>query len=340
MSFVKRPTRLSCLNCVARSEARFNIIFMTANILAASGTVRTHRTRYVRKKAGSSSFNDNLGTYRLSTSDMFIITAEFHNHRLSQHPRCHRGVSVKMMEAFLSYVSSGGYYRQVARSEGISKPTMIMYSRKVSSFLSSMASQYICLPSAEQILGNLAGDAQLTCRYIRDFKVIGLLDGFLLKIQRPDNARDEFYSGRPGKCYDCMNVQYVCDLEGELIHVVTGVSGRAHDKNAVEWSPRLRSWLDGLPENYYILGDSAYIGFHDRCLTLLRSPQDPQDQEFNARASYIRSKVENVIGAQECVWRLLMSKENRIPAKYGLEFACDLVFSVAVLHNRFTNYVR
>ena len=76
-------------------------------------------------------------------------------------------------------------------------------------------------------------------RRIGERQVIALVDGFLLKILRPDHARDEFYSGRPGKRYNSMNVQYVCDLEGRLIHVVTGVSGRAHDKNAIESFPAL-----------------------------------------------------------------------------------------------------
>lgn len=305
---------------------------MAANILAAARVIRTHGPKHDRSKAESHSYADQHSTYRISEVDLTILAEEFHEHRTQEHPRCHYGVSLKMIEAFLAYASSGGYYRQVARSEGISKPTMIMYSRMVSAFLSSMSARYIRLPSIQEI-------HTMPTRHIGNNKVVGLLDGFLLKIQRPDNARDEFYSGRPGKCYNCMNVQYVCNLEGKLIHVVTGVSGRAHDKNAIEWSPRFRAWLNNLPENHCILADSAYIGFHDRCLTLYRNPQGYHEQEFNARASNIRSKVENVIGAQECVWRALMAKENRVPAKNGLEFACDLVLSVAVLHNRFTNYV-
>ena len=131
-----------------------------------------------------------------------------------------------------------------------------------------------------------------------------------------------------------MNIQYLCDLDGKIIHVFTGISGRAHDKKR----PRLRNWLDNLPPNCYILCDSAYLGYHEKCLTLYKTPNNLQ-RHFNHQAARIRTKVENVIGAKECIWRILMTKENRVPAKSGLTFPSDLRLSVAVLHNRFTNYV-
>jgi len=304
---------------------------MSANLLAAAGIIRTHAPKHKRTKAVSSADADHISTYRLSPDKISTVAKEFHEHRMIEHPNCHYQVSYKMVEAFISYISGGGYYRQAARSEGISKPTMILYSRKVASYFSSTAAQHIKLPSTQEV-------SEMTGRYVEGKKVIGLVDGFLMKIQRPDHARDEFYSARPGKYYDSMNIQYVCDLNGKIIHVLTGVSGRAHDKNAIEWSPRLRTWLDNLPPNHYILGDSAYLGYHEKCLTLFRNPNHLQ-QLFNNEAARIRTKVENVIGAQECIWRILMTKENRVPAKSGLAFPSDVCLSVAVLHNRFSNYV-
>lgn len=304
---------------------------MSANMLAAARVIRTHGAKHRRSKAISSSDTDQNSAYRLSAENLSTLAKEFHQHRMLEHPGCHYRVSYKMVESYIAYISGGGYYRQAARCEGISKPTLIFYSRMVASFISSTASNYIRLPHLPEI-------DHMTGRYVDGKKIIGLVDGFLMKIQRPDHARDEFYSARPGKYYDCMNIQYVCDLDGKIIHVLTGVSGRAHDKNAIEWSPRLRTWLDNLPPNHYILGDSAYMGYHEKCLTLHRNPSS-QQQHFNLQASRIRSKVENVIGAQQCIWRILMTKENRVPAKSGLTFPCDVCLSAATLHNRFTNYV-
>lgn len=101
------------------------------------------------RSKGDSSFT----TYRLSVTVVSIIFEEFRQHWLIECSRCNRGVSFKMMEAFLSYMSSGRYYGQVARSDDISKPTMIMYRGKVSSFFSSIASHHIRLPSSKEIEG-------------------------------------------------------------------------------------------------------------------------------------------------------------------------------------------
>ena len=75
-------------------------------------------------------------------------------------------------------------------------------------------------------------------------------------------------------------------------------------------------------------------------LTIYRNPQNEEERNFNMRARPIRVSVENVIGANECIWRALMSKDNRLPAKCGTILGSKIVISVAVLHNRFTNYVR
>ena len=124
------------------------------------------------------------------------------------------------------------------------------------------------------------------------------------------------------------------------MHIVTGVSGRSHDRNAIEWSLRLRKWLNDLPQEYYIPADSAYIGYHHKCLTLHRNPQNPDEMEFNNHAKSIRVLVENTIGANETIWRAIMAKENRLPAKSGPEFAGNLIILAGVLHNRFTNYIQ
>lgn len=169
--------------------------------------------------------------------------------------------------------------------------------------------------------------------------VVCLVDGFISHIQRPDHAGDAYYCGRPGKCFDSLNIQYVVDLNGTIRHLVVGVVGRAHDRNAIEWSPRFRDWLEELPRQYCCLADSAYVGFHQNCLTIIRNPRTPEQQNFNREARRIRVLVENAIGANETIWRATMSKENRLPAKKGVDFAGNIVFSAAILHNRFTNYI-
>lgn len=49
--------------------------------------------------------------------------------------------------------------------------------------------------------------------------------------------------------------------------------------------------------------------------------------------------VERTIGAAQIKWRMTQMKENRLAAKSGIEFACDCCIAVAVLHNRYTNFL-
>lgn len=76
-----------------------------------------------------------------------------------------------------------------------------------------------------------------------------------------------------------------------------------------------------------------------RLLTIIRNPQKDDQRQFNRTAKRIRVMVENVIGANESIWRAIKSKDNRLPAKKGIRFAENVVISAAVLHNKFTYYL-
>jgi len=96
------------------------------------------------------------------------------------------------------------------------------------------------------------------------YKVILYIDGFFVRIQRPDGAGDAFFCGRHGKSCESLNVQYVTDSKGPVRHVITGLaSSSTHDKTAASWSIALRQFLDALPDGYVMLGDAAYRGLHD-----------------------------------------------------------------------------
>lgn len=92
---------------------------------------------------------------------------------------------------------------------------------------------------------------------------------------------------------------------------------------------------------YAILADSAYQGLHPRIMPLNRGPNMTLAQRmFNMHAARIRQLVERAIGASENKWRIQQSKENRLPGLSGPEFAGKCTIAAAVMHNRYTNYVR
>lgn len=67
---------------------------------------------------------------------------------------------------------------------------------------------------------------------------------------------------------------------------------------------------------------------------------DVNQQIFNHHASSVRVLVERVLGNIETVWRITQEKENRVPALGGIDFASKVPIVCAVLHNRFTNYIK
>ena len=173
------------------------------------------------------------------------------------------------------------------------------------------------------------------------YKVILYIDGFIVRIQRPDGAGDAFFCGRHGKSCDSLNVQYITDSKGQVRHVITGLAGSTHDKTAASWSIALRQFLDALPDGYVMLGDAAYRGLHDRVITpVIGRNLTPDQEEYNASCTRIRQIVERSIGATQLKWRVQQLKENRLAAKKGIAFAAQCTIAAAVLHNRFTNFLQ
>lgn len=80
--------------------------------------------------------------------------------------------------------------------------------------------------------------------------VLLYIDGFIVRIQRPDGAGDAYFCGRHGKSCDSLNVQYIVDRFGRVRHIITGLSGSTHDKTAASWSAPLRRFLDALPGEF------------------------------------------------------------------------------------------
>ena len=175
---------------------------------------------------------------------------------------------------------------------------------------------------------------------IDQYRVVLYIDGFIVRIQRPDHAGDSYFCGRHGKSCDSLNVQYVTDKWGRIRHVITGLSGSTHDKTAASWSIPLRQFFDALPDGFVVLGDAAYRGLHGKVITpVVNNNLTPAQQAFNNACTRIRQIVERSIGALELKWRVQQLKDNRIAAKKNVVFASQCTLAAAVLHNRFTNFL-
>lgn len=219
---------------------------------------------------------------------------------------------------------------------GVAPPTAMDYIREVALFFEEIAPLYIRLPDAHEF--------PRLSTVINGEDAILFVDGFLPAIQRPDHAGDDFYCARGGKCRDSINVQIICDRFGLIREVVTGMPGRMHDKTALQHSAAFRNFVNGLPNGYIVLGDSAYQGYD---AAKLRVPHHgvnfnnltQAEREYNTAHSSLRSVVERVNLCIEVKWRILQMKEFRVAAKTGVVLASQIVLAAAVLHNRYTNFI-
>jgi hypothetical protein len=138
-----------------------------------------------------------------------------------------------------------------------------------------------------------------------------------------------------------MNTQIVCDKNGIIMDMTTGLSGRMHDRVAIMFSTALGNFTANLPAPYVIIGDSAYQGYSNNLVVPFHgnAPRTAAQTQFNRLLSQQRQIVERVNGAIEVKWRVTQMKENRLAAKYGVLNAARLVIAAGVLHNLFTNYL-
>jgi len=116
---------------------------------------------------------------------------------------------------------------------------------------------------------------------IDQYRVVLYIDGFIVRIQRPDHAGDSYFCGRHGKSCDSLNVQYVTDKWGRIRHVITGLSGSTHDKTAASWSIPLRQFFDALPDGFVVLGDAAAWEGDNTCC----------EQQLDARAASFQQRL-------------------------------------------------
>jgi len=201
--------------------------------------------------------------------------------------------------------------------------------------------RYISLPTAAELLNLRKGLQHPDDPHEADhYQVVLFIDGFIVKVQRPDRAGDAYFCGRHGKSCDSINVQYVTDFHGRVRHIVTGLSGSTHDKTAAAWSLELRQFLDNLPPSHVVLGDPAYRGLHPNVISTFTGHNLSAEQlSFNAACTRMRQIVERSIGASQLKWRIQQLKDNRIAAKKNVVFAARCTVAAAVLHNRFTNFL-
>jgi len=152
-------------------------------------------------------------------------------------------------------------------------------------------------------------------------RIIGALDGTMIRIMRPPKQIDQPYICRKG--YPAINCFAACDNRGRFVYFSANFPGSCHDSYILRYSninPNTRiirrtkffqkmesGYLDGV-----FLGDSAYP-LRRWLFTPVRRPADDIEAAYNNRQSSARMVIEKAFGVLKMRWRCLHCELRFIP---------------------------
>ena len=122
--------------------------------------------------------------------------------------------------------------------------------------------------------------------------VTACVDGTHIPIQSTGGPYSEVYRCRKG--YFSMNAQVVCNEKLEILDIVTGYPGSAHDARV--WSNSSLCWaFEDRTVHGRLLGDSAYP-LRDYLMVPIMRPQTPAQERYNKAHVMGRNCVERTMG--------------------------------------------
>ena len=133
---------------------------------------------------------------------------------------------------------------------------------------------------------------------------VGAIDGWLCCINAPSvHNPTDYHSGH----YHChgVNVQAVCDANLRFIYFAVAAPGRTNDARAFNNCLQLRTWLDSLPEKYFLIGDNAYTLKKTMLIPFSGAAKHiTYNRTFNFYLSQLRIRVEMSFGRLTTKWRI------------------------------------
>ncbi|XP_060560834.1 putative nuclease HARBI1 [Ruditapes philippinarum] len=234
----------------------------------------------------------------------------------------------KKLLATLWILANPESYRSVADRFGMSKGSLHLIVISTCHSISELMEEYICFPSTRREMEAIADGFRQRSGMPG---VVGAIDGTHVSVPAPRSVHRAAFINRKGQ--SSMVVQLICDSTLRLLDVYTGWPGSVHDARVYRNSP-VSHKIDDLPDEFHLLGDSAYpiskgmlVPFRDN------GHLDTVQKKFNACHTSTRVDVERAIGLLKCKFRRLkhleMHLEQEIPVVIG---------SCCVLHNFILKY--
>jgi len=159
------------------------------------------------------------------------------------------------------------------------------------------------------------------------FGVVGAIDGWLCCTDRPSDVTNatDYYSGHYQRFG--INVQAMCDANLRFIYVGTAAPGSTNDNRAFSRCLLLRRWIDTLSNEFFIIGDGAYV-VSNRILIPYSGAQKhtTYKRTYNFYLSQLRIRIEMAFGRLTTKWRIFRRNLNFSTNKNSqiVQVACRL----------------
>ena len=139
------------------------------------------------------------------------------------------------------------------------------------------------------------------------YGVVGAIDGWLACTNAPAVLNTvDYFSGHYFR-YG-LNVQAVCDANLRFIFMTTNSPGKTNDARAYSRCSEFRNWVDNLPEEYFIIGDNAYLLTNKMLIPFSGADRfDEYKRTYNFYLCQLWIRIEMAFGRLTTKWRIFRS---------------------------------
>ncbi|XP_029938681.1 protein ALP1-like [Salarias fasciatus] len=229
----------------------------------------------------------------------------------------------KKLLMFLWFMANRSGLRVLSDKFDVSQSSVHRVTHQVLTVMLGLGSDFIAWPNGSQKRASAVAFRRI-CGLDR---VIGVIDGCHIKLQRPSERGGDFMNHRS---YYSVLLQGIVNEQGRFIDVFAGLPGMVQDARMLTESHFYPESQEKMGE-YFLLGDSAYA---ERAFPFIITPTQDDgtlseaDLRRNTKISQGMSIVEQAFGRMKCRWKRLRDLQTT-----RLDRVVMIILAACCLHN-------